>query len=53
MQTPPFLEGYKAYVNEKYRDENPYNDNPFMVFRSEWFKGWDAAYDEEQLFKQF
>ncbi len=51
MHNAAFQEGYKAHGRSIGRDENPYNDNPFIVFRQEWFKGWDASQREEDLFK--
>jgi len=51
MENAAFNEGYKAHAKGIAYEDNPYNENPFMIFRAEWFRGWEASYDEEQLFK--
>ena len=51
MESDAFNEGYKAHALGVAFEHNPYNENPFMIFRSEWSRGWSASYDEEQLFK--
>jgi len=52
MENAAHQEGYKAHGRGKARDDNPYNNNPMIVFRQEWFKGWDASQREEELFRE-
>lgn len=52
MENAAFTEGYRANGYGKPRYKNPYNDNPFMIFRSEWFKGWDASQSETDRFNE-
>ena len=50
METPPFLEGMKAFYAGKLFEENPYNLNPFVMFHKEWAKGWAFGHREYELF---
>lgn len=51
MNTPPYFEGYKAQAAGVPYEDNPYNENPFFIFRQEWFKGWEASLREEEWYK--
>ena len=44
-----FEEGYKACKNGLDYTCNPYENDPFSVFKSEWSKGWTAAFQENEL----
>jgi ribosome modulation factor len=50
MQNEAFNEGYKAFHNGLDHTCNPYTNNPFCVFNSEWSKGWTSAFVENELF---
>lgn len=51
MQNAAFEEGYKAFNNGLDYIDNPYaGDSIMSVFLQEWWKGWNAAYSESELF---